>query len=360
MRISFSMSEIPVTVWRKDNCHGISLLHMTAHQVRIIRYHYSHVFIHKDHRTIIDVNMQWQQGKHLVMNDGASINTSYTLDNNVDRHMLVQGYTPSNDRCLLSMYLVEIPSTKSYDILFLATNSLVEMREIMRAALSKVDMIDHLFDEPLYMSIDENDSTDVEHTTDGDAISNNIAVELIDGIMFLEGNMISYANDIDLSSKYLADIPIYNSKQGCIVWEISLSDTSPKYDQEYMEHYLGLYWKYTKSTDDQLVKNIAVYAFTSDQILMANEIQFSRIITVMESAASFVNNDRYMYTLPTGECFGISIDMPDDPTAKIGVCLYQKDDLIRNDNVKGFSELEGMTLNLSKHPYGFISKSARH
>ncbi|KAI8055547.1 hypothetical protein BDF22DRAFT_388978 [Syncephalis plumigaleata] len=170
--------------------------------------------------TIIDVNMQWQQGKHLVMNDGASINTSYTLDNNVDRHMLVQGYTPSNDRCLLSMYLVEIPSTKSYDILFLATNSLVEMREIMRAALSKVDMIDHLFDEPLYMSIDEDDNTDVEHTTmddDDDVVSNNIAVELIDGIMFLEGNIISYANDIDLSSKYLADIPIYNSnKAACM------------------------------------------------------------------------------------------------------------------------------------------------
>ncbi|KAI8055498.1 hypothetical protein BDF22DRAFT_386580 [Syncephalis plumigaleata] len=307
--------------------------------------------------------MQWQQGKHLVMNDGASINTSYMLDNNVNRHMLVQGYTPSNDRCLLSMYLVEIPSTKSYDILFLATNSLVEMREIMRAALSKIDMVDHLFDEPLYMSIDEDDSTDVEHTTtddDDDVVSNNIAVELIEGTMFLEGNTISYADDIDLSSKYLVTIPIYNSKQGCVVWEIHLSDINTEYGIEHMQHYLGLYWKYTRSTDGQLVKNIAVYAFISDQIIIPDKTQFTDIMEYMESASLPTNNNKYMYTLPTGECFGISIDMPDDPTAKIGVRLYQKGYLARNDNARRFSKLESMILNLSKHPYGFTSKSARH
>jgi hypothetical protein len=75
---------------------------------------------------VVDVNMQWQQASHVIM-DSASIDTGYTLDNNVNRHMIVQGYTPNNDCCLLSIYLVEIPNTKSYDILFLATNNLVEV-----------------------------------------------------------------------------------------------------------------------------------------------------------------------------------------------------------------------------------------
>lgn len=75
---------------------------------------------------VVDVNMQWQQDNHVIM-DSSSIDTGYTLDNNVNRHMIVQGYTPNNGCCLLSIYLVEIPNTKSYDILFLATSNLVEV-----------------------------------------------------------------------------------------------------------------------------------------------------------------------------------------------------------------------------------------
>ncbi|KAI8056067.1 hypothetical protein BDF22DRAFT_673644 [Syncephalis plumigaleata] len=110
------------------------------------------------------------------------------------------------------------------------------------------------------------------------------------GIIFLE-ETISYADDIDVRHSN------YNSKQGCVVW--GSHKTFP--------YYLGLFWKYIKASNNQLVKSTIAY-----ERQYSNKAQFSRIMGYMDAVLSHANDNKYTYTLPTGERFGITIEISDD------------------------------------------------
>jgi hypothetical protein len=191
---------------------------------------------------------------------------------------------------------------------------------------------------------------DVEPSTNME--SNCATIELVDGIMFLHDSMITYADDIDLTSSYSTSIPIYGSEQGCIVWQIKSNNPMLKNEIDHLQYHLGLFWKCTESTDGQSVKNTIAYVFTSEEAIVPEETQFLRIMTHMDATLLRADSNKYTYTLPSGERFGITIEISDDFATNIYIKLYQESDLVRNGNANSFTSLDDMLLHLLKRPYG--------
>ncbi|KAI9599376.1 hypothetical protein BDF19DRAFT_428509 [Syncephalis fuscata] len=369
---------------------------------------FSHIQEQSKSEIVVNVELNWHQGERCV-SGYATMNTNYQPDNNDDgnnRHLLVEGYIKDSIRCFVSIYLFETPAESSYDVLFLTTNSLAEMRGIMRTTLDKLNIVDCRFDEPIYPLVMDNttdqslgdlqlgivnftvdtsmaDATETRELMMENTVDQSLSksqVKLTNAILYTRNNNLDNECNLDLEDNQSINVPTEICEHGCVVWRVDLTENTAdgnNVDIATIPHYIGLVWK--TNTNPNVAKlghsfdfiqgqasdnanetaiSTAVYMFTSEEPVTPNKMLFMRILMHMDPLLSGTNDSKFTYVTPTGQQFGISVKIVDESLKSLCVQLYQQEKLVTCNSVDEFTSLEGVVLSLPKCLYGFNSKES--